>query len=53
MIHDSLYAYVMERQHLGLIGILIFMLAGRYPKMENKSRKSGQKADVFHLNPHR
>jgi hypothetical protein len=36
-----------------LIGILIFTLAGRYPKMENKSRKSGQMADVFHLNPYR
>jgi hypothetical protein len=32
-----------------LIGILIFTLAGRYPEMEDKSRKSGQKADVSSL----
>jgi hypothetical protein len=24
-----------------------------YPKMANKSRRSGQKVDIFHLNPHK
>ena len=34
-----------------LIVVLIFMPAWRYPKMKNKSRKSGQKPQISHRNP--